>query len=57
MLQISQRSQMEESPISQFGLLLIKVENNKIGDKGCKYLSRAEWKLLHKLDLGMGSFK
>jgi hypothetical protein len=33
----------------------IKLEFNQIGDKGCAYLAKAQWKHLKKLTIGMSN--
>lgn len=44
---------MEKSHLTMSKYIFKNKGNNKIGDTGCKHLSKAEWKNLRELYLGI----
>jgi hypothetical protein len=51
-----------EDPFSQFvnhqsGCLIVNADNNRIGDRGCRSVSKCDWSKLTFIELGMIFFK
>ena len=52
-MQLSIEVEVEQPPNTQPGYQLWYLDNNNIGDGGCKYLSNSNWNNLQKLYLGI----
>ena len=52
-MQLSIEVELEQTPNTRPEYQLWYLDNNKIGDGGCNYLSKSNWKNLQTLDLGI----
>ncbi len=55
-MQLSIEGSVEQPPHTQPRYQLGYLDNNKIGDEGCIYLSKTQWNNLHTLDLCISWF-
>ena len=49
-MQISQQNQMGESQLNKPLYVMFKIGENRITEKGCKYISKAQWQRLQMIN-------